>query len=138
MARLIKAIRQVTRLGILLFPSVFLCHAASRLTISPTNPRQLSHSILQFTASANREIVDEPVSWTSSSSRVATITGTSGTATASLLSAGTTTSTAAHGNLAKTAKLRTDSHYRCYRCLYGTDDEDQERLPLDYCQPVRG
>jgi hypothetical protein len=27
-------------------------------------------------------------------------------------------------NLPKTAQLGADSHYRCYRCLYGTDDED--------------
>jgi len=74
-----------------------LCSATSTLTLSPTNPRQLSNSALQFTASHNGKIVDGPVSWTSSNPAVATITGTSSTATANLLSMGTTTITATHG-----------------------------------------
>jgi len=74
-----------------------LCSATSTLTTSPTNPRQLSNSALQFTALHNGKIVHGPVSWTSSNPAVATITGTSGTATANLLSMGTTTITATHG-----------------------------------------
>jgi hypothetical protein len=76
---------------------VSLCFATTSLTILPSNPKQLSNSSLQFTATINGEIVDGPVSWTSSNRVVATITGTSGTATANLLSKGTTTITAMHG-----------------------------------------
>jgi hypothetical protein len=75
----------------------WLCHASSKLTISPANPRQLSNSSLQFTASINGELVDGPVTWGSSNPAVATMAGASGAAQATLLSAGTTTITAAHG-----------------------------------------
>jgi hypothetical protein len=71
--------------------------AASKITISPSNPRQLSNSSLKFTASINGEPVDGPVTWGSSNPAVSTIAGTSGAAQATLLSAGTTTITAAHG-----------------------------------------
>src|SRR5258707_11425136 len=74
-----------------------LCTASSKLTISPSNPKQLSNSSLQFTASVNGEPADGPTKWTSSNPAVATITGTTGTANATLLSAGTTTITAMHG-----------------------------------------
>src|SRR5262249_44651703 len=73
------------------------CLAASKLTISPSSPKQLSNSTLRFTASINGEMIDGPVTWGSSNPAVATIAGTSGPATATLLTAGTTTITAAHG-----------------------------------------
>ena len=81
----------------LVFALPSLCSAASKLTIAPANPRQLSNSTLQFTAAINGEIVDGPVSWTSSNPAVATIDGRSGTALATLLSPGTTTISAVHG-----------------------------------------
>src|SRR5262252_2560759 len=71
--------------------------ASSKLTISPSNPRQLKNSALQFTASINGEVVDGPVTWTSSNTAVATIAGTTGYANAALIGAGTTTITAMHG-----------------------------------------
>src|SRR5258708_20387135 len=74
-----------------------LCTASNKLSISPSNPRQLSNSSLQFTALVNGEVVDGPTKWTSSNPAVATIAGTTGTATAMLFSAGTTTITAVHG-----------------------------------------
>ena len=72
---------------VLLFSS--LAVAASKMTISPSNPRLLSNSSLQFTALINGELIDGPVKWTSSNAAVATIAGTNGSATARLLSAGT-------------------------------------------------
>jgi hypothetical protein len=90
------SLRLVLLLAILL-TCALICFGTSRLTISPINPRQLSNSALQFTATVNGEIVDGPVSWTSSNPAVATITGSSGTATATLHSMGTTTITATHG-----------------------------------------
>jgi len=73
------------------------CAASSKLTVSPSNPRQLRNSSLQFTALVNGELVDGPVKWTSSNTAVATISGSSGTGTAMLLSTGATTITAVHG-----------------------------------------
>jgi hypothetical protein len=67
------------------------------MTVSPSNPKQLSNSTLQFTATVNGEPVDGPVKWTSSNTAAATISGTTCTATATLFSAGTTTITAVHG-----------------------------------------
>jgi len=78
---------------------VFLrpCAAANKFAVSPTNPRQLSHSMLQFSALINGEIVEGPVTWSSSNKAVATVSGKSGTATATLLAGGTTTIAAVHG-----------------------------------------
>jgi Bacterial Ig-like domain (group 2) len=70
--------------------------ANSKLTISPSNPKQLKNSSVRFSASINGKPVDGPVTWSSSNPAVATITGTSGAANATLLSAGTTTITAEH------------------------------------------
>ncbi len=92
-----KATRQVAPLGMLLLALSALCSAANRLTIAPANPRQLSNSTLQFRALINGELVDGPVTWSSSNPVVATITGRSGRALATLLTAGTTTITAVHG-----------------------------------------
>src|SRR5579859_2706524 len=83
-----------------------LCVASSKLTISPSNPSQLSDSSLQFSALVNGEVVDGPVKWTSSNPAVATITGTTGTASATLLSAGTTTITAVHGGQTASTVLK--------------------------------
>ena len=81
----------------IIFMTASPCLAASKMTISPSNPRQLSNSTLQFTAAVNGETVDGPVKWSSSNPAVATIAGTTGSATATLLTAGTTTITAVHG-----------------------------------------
>ena len=97
MPRLVRCARNSARQVALLLMLAPLCAASSRLTISPSNPRQLSNSRLQFTASINGEPVDGPVTWNSSNPAVATITGRSGTAIARLLTAGTTTITAVHG-----------------------------------------
>ena len=67
---------------------------AANLTVSPTNPRQLSNSTLQFTATLNKKDVSGKVQWRSSSQSVATIAA-GGLAT--LVGPGTTTITAAHG-----------------------------------------
>src|SRR5690349_10761712 len=91
---------------VLLFTSASLCADSNKLTISPGNPKQLSRSSLQFTASVNGEPVDGPVKWSSSNTAVATISGTTGIARATLLSAGTTTITAVHGGQ-KTSTLLT-------------------------------
>lgn len=73
-----------------------LCSASAKLTISPANPRQLSNSSLQFTATLNNKDVSAKVQWASSQPSVAII-NKSGLAT--LLSSGTTTITAAHGSM---------------------------------------
>src|SRR5215467_4049187 len=82
---------------LVLLLSAFAAAASSKLTISPSNPKQLKNSTLQFTALANGEVVDGPTKWTSSNQAVATIVGSTGTAIATLLSTGTTTITAVHG-----------------------------------------
>lgn len=74
-----------------------LSDGATRLTVSPSNPRQLSNSRLQFTASIDGRIVEGRVAWSSSDPAVATISGSNGRANANLLSAGTTTITAVFG-----------------------------------------
>ncbi len=92
-----KACWQTAWFVALLLALSSLGSAASRLTITPANPRQLSNSTLQFRALINGELVDGPVTWSSSNPVVATITARSGRAQATLLSAGTTTITAVHG-----------------------------------------
>ena len=47
--------------------------AADRLTISPSNPRQLSNSSLLFTALLTGKAAKAPVQWSSSSPAVASI-----------------------------------------------------------------
>ena len=81
----------------IIFMTASPCLAASKMTISPSNRKQLSNSTLQFTATVNGEMVAGPTKWTSSNTAVATIVGTTGIANAALLSAGTTTITAVHG-----------------------------------------
>lgn len=80
-----------------LFMVSSVCLAASKLIISPANPRQLSHTTLSFTASINGNVVHGPVAWSSSSPAIASIAGSNGSAQASLLGAGTTAITAVHG-----------------------------------------
>lgn len=68
------------------------CHAnANKLAISPSNPKQLSNSSLQFTATFGKLDVTKLVNWTSSNATIATI-ATGGKAT--LLTSGSTTITA--------------------------------------------
>jgi hypothetical protein len=96
MLRFCGLYRNAALLGIAL-TATSACLAANKLTISPNSPRQLNNSTLQFTASINGELIDGPVTWTSSNPPVATIAGANGIANASLLGAGTTTITAVHG-----------------------------------------
>jgi Bacterial Ig-like domain (group 2) len=76
----------------LVLPS--LSFAADKLAISPSNPRQLSHSSLQFGVALRGHDMSDHVRWTSSNPVVATI-GRDGQAT--LLSPGTTTISARLG-----------------------------------------
>jgi hypothetical protein len=92
-----RRFRKPIGLWAIVLTTASLAVAASKLTISPSNPEQLSNSALQFNALVNGELIDGPVKWTSSNPAVATITGTTGTGSASLLSAGSTTITAVHG-----------------------------------------
>jgi len=91
---------------VLLLPIMFLMltkpGSAANLIISPTNPRQLSNSSLQFRATLNRKDVSRKVQWRSSNASVATVAA-GGLAT--LLAPGTTTITAAHGSLRATTTL---------------------------------
>src|SRR5690242_6455711 len=88
---------------LLLFTLSSLCSAAT-LTVSPLNPRQLSHSTLQFTAMLNKKDVSKEVQWGSSNPGVATI-ASGGLAT--LLGQGTTTITAAHNKVDATTTVLT-------------------------------
>jgi len=92
--------RTLCVLAILALPS--LSFAETRLVVSPSNPRQLSNSALQFTATLNRKDVTRKVQWRSSSSGVATI-APGGLAT--LLAPGTTTITAVHGGVRASTTL---------------------------------
>jgi hypothetical protein len=92
-----NALRQAVWFLAASFTLSSLCLAASKLTISPANPRQLSNSTLSFTASINGGAFGGPVRWSSSNPAVATIAGIGGTSEATLLNAGTTTITAVHG-----------------------------------------
>src|SRR5260370_12470545 len=94
--RYVRAFAPSCLLAIIL-TTASLCAAANKLSISPSNPRQLSNSSLQFTAVVNGERVDGPVKWSSSNTAVATISASSGMGTATLLSSGTTPITAVHG-----------------------------------------
>ena len=85
---------KVTFTVLLLFAAPPFC-SAGPLKISPTNPRQLSNSTLQFTATLNKKDVSK-VQWCSSNPKVATI-ASGGLAT--LLNSGTTMITAAHGSV---------------------------------------
>ena len=67
------------------------CLAATKLIVSPANPRQLSNSNVQFAATLNGRDVTKTVQWSSSNPVIATI-DSNGNAT--LLSAGTSTITA--------------------------------------------
>jgi len=104
MLRFCGLYRNAALLGIAL-TATSACLAANKLTISPNSPRQLNNSTLQFTASINGELIDGPVTWTSSNPRVATIAGSNGIANASLLGAGTTTITAVHGGQSASTAL---------------------------------
>jgi hypothetical protein len=68
--------------------------AAEKLTISPINPRSLSHSSLQFTATLNRHDMSDHVRWSSSNPAVA---GIDRNGKATLLSQGVTTISARLG-----------------------------------------
>jgi Bacterial Ig-like domain (group 2) len=76
----------------LMLPS--LSFAADKLSISPINPKQLSHARLQFTATFDRRDVSDHVRWSSSNPAVATV-DRDGRAT--LLGSGTTTISARLG-----------------------------------------
>lgn len=92
-----KTFRRSSLLAALFISLAPLSFPANKLTITPTNPRQLSNSTLRFTASIHANVMNGPVTWSSSNPTVATIAGNSGTANAELLGAGTTTITAMHG-----------------------------------------
>jgi hypothetical protein len=68
--------------------------AASKLAISPHNPRQLNNSSLQFTASLNGRDLSNRVRWSSSNPAIAIIDSNG---KASLVSSGTTAITASLG-----------------------------------------
>jgi len=78
--------------------------AATKLAISPANPKQLKNSTFTFTATINGKVVDT-AKWSSSNPAIATISGRTGSATATLLNPGTTTITAVHGGQTATTLL---------------------------------
>ncbi len=86
--------RTLCLLAVVTLPSLSYA-TGTKLTVSPSNPRQLSNSSLQFTAMLKNKDVTKLVKWRSSNPAVATI-ATGGLAT--LLSSGRTTITAAHGS----------------------------------------
>jgi hypothetical protein len=86
--------RQAACLAILILRLSSAGWAEHKLTVSPTNPKQLRNSSLHFTATLNRHETNEHVRWRSSNPAVATIDG-AGNAT--LHSAGTTIITARLG-----------------------------------------
>src|SRR5215472_18226794 len=90
------AVRRLSGLVLVAFMLPLLSVAESKLAISPTNPRQLSNSTLQFTALLNGKAAKAaPVQWSSSNPAVATIDGAGN---AALLNSGATTITASLGS----------------------------------------
>src|SRR5215472_2560669 len=89
-----SAVRRSAGIVLLAFMLPVLSVAESKLTISPSNPRQLNKSSSQFTALLNGKATRAPVHWSSSNPAVATIDGGGN---AALLSPGTTTITASLG-----------------------------------------
>ena len=95
---------QGIRTAVAVLTMASLCSGTSRLMISPLNPKQLSKSALQFTATLNGKDVSKRVQWSSSNPAVATIDGGGN---ASLLTAGTSTITATARTTTKQPSIST-------------------------------
>lgn len=83
--------RQKIWTAVAVLTMALLCSGTTRLMISPVNPKQLSKSSLQFTATLNGKDVTKQMQWSSSNPAVATIDGNGA---ANLLSVGISTITA--------------------------------------------